>query len=338
MKTERRLGFEPKDRELEKPATTSRAASRPPAAGDGMTQHPVLVVEPQQRMHEAAVPHVDLRRLDEAFADVGVEGRQAAHEEQVGQQVDVSGHGLAVDGQRARQRGHVQQAPLTVREHRPEPPQRPGRHPRPQLRHVPLQIRPNELLAPLGALPVVLGQKARWESASNPQLRSEIAAGLPDVEWRKLEIGDASRQTLAGLPQQIRGGRTEQQELSGNLAAPDPFVDEHPQQLEQSGRALHLVDDHEPAGERAQVPGRVAQLREVGGVLQIEVHALGVAGQPPRQRRLADLPGPEQGDGGKLAEAGGDGRPEGSGNHLAILDTMSVIARLSWGPRAPLHE
>ena len=263
-----------------------------------------------------------------------MEGRQAAHEEQVGEQVDVSGHGLAVDGQRARQLGQVQQAALGVREHGPEPPQRPRRHARPQLGYVPLQTGPNELLPPLGALPVVLGEEARRESAANPQPGGEVAAGLPDVQGRELEIRDAPGQALARLPQQIRGGRSEQQELSGRLAGPDPLVDEHPQRLEQSGRALHLVDHHEPAAEPAQVPGRVVQLRQVGGVLQIEVRAVGGLGQPPRQRRLADLPRPDQGDGGKLAEPGGDGRPEGSGNHLAIRDKKSAIERLSCSARA----
>ena len=178
-----------------------------------MAQYAVLVVETQQRMHDAAVAHVDLRRLDEALAHVGVERRQAAHQEQIRQEVDVAGHGLAVDGQRARQDGHVQDAALPVGPHGPEPPQRLGRHARPQLRDVPLQARPNELLAPLGAVPVALRQEARREAAADPQARSEVAAAFPDVERRQLEIRDASREALARLPQQVRSGGAEEQEL-----------------------------------------------------------------------------------------------------------------------------
>ena len=193
-----------------------------------------------------------------------------------------------------------------------------GRHTRAQLGHVPLQVGSDELLPPLGALPVALRQKAPRKSAADPQPRRELAAGLADIQRGELEIRDASRQGLTGLPQQIRSGRSEQQELSGRFAGSDPLVDERAQQLEQPGRALHLVDNDEPALESPQVAGRVVQFRQIGGLLQIEVHAVGGGGQPPRQRRLADLPRPDQGDGGELPEAGGDDLSEGSGDHLAI--------------------
>ena len=94
-------------------------------------------------------------------------------------------------------------------------------------------------------------------------------------------------------------------------------------------RLLHLVDHHEPPAKPPQVAGGVVQLRRVDRVLQIEVYAVARIRQPPRQRRLAELPRADQGDGGKVPEAGGDGLRDGSGNHLAISDTRSAIARLS---------
>ena len=69
-----------------------------------MARYRFRVDEAQQGMGHAPVAHADLRRLDQALADVAVSRRRAAHQQQVQHQVRILGNGFAVDGEPAGQR------------------------------------------------------------------------------------------------------------------------------------------------------------------------------------------------------------------------------------------
>ena len=56
----------------------------PARSRDGMAEHALGVVEPQQGVDDPAVAHADLGRLHQPFADVGVKRRQPADEEGIG--------------------------------------------------------------------------------------------------------------------------------------------------------------------------------------------------------------------------------------------------------------
>lgn len=49
----------------------------PASPSHWMAQHSLAVIEAEQSMDDAAVTHVDLRRFDEALANIGVEWWQA---------------------------------------------------------------------------------------------------------------------------------------------------------------------------------------------------------------------------------------------------------------------
>ena len=113
-----RIGSVPEDEAL--PART----------GDWMAENALSVVEPQQCVDDAAVANVDLGRLCQSLADVGVERRQSAHQQEIHKQVDIPRYRLAVYGEASGQRSSVPETSLGVREHGPEPAQRVGRDPR----------------------------------------------------------------------------------------------------------------------------------------------------------------------------------------------------------------
>ena len=76
-----------------------------------MAEHALGVVEPQQRVDDAAVANVDLGRLCESLADVGVKGRQPPHEQKVHEQIDIPRYRLAVHGEASGQRSSVHRPP-----------------------------------------------------------------------------------------------------------------------------------------------------------------------------------------------------------------------------------
>ena len=109
-------------------------------------------------------------------------GGEAAHEEQVDEQVEVGGDRLAVHGEGAGERGGVEQAALLVREHRPEPAQGLRRDARPELRDVALEVGADELRAPAQARRVGSGQQALRKAAAQPERVEPLAADLAGVE------------------------------------------------------------------------------------------------------------------------------------------------------------
>jgi hypothetical protein len=65
----------------------------------------------EQRVNEPAVADIDLGRLDQPLADVAVPRSEAAHEEQVYEQLEVSGDRLAIHGEGAGERRGVEESP-----------------------------------------------------------------------------------------------------------------------------------------------------------------------------------------------------------------------------------
>ena len=90
--------------------------------------------------------------------------------------------------------------------------------------------------------------------------------------------------------------------MARGFARLDAFVDQTTQRLEQTGGALHLVDDREPAALRAQITTGVRKLFQIRRIFQIQVQS-GFGGlASARQSRLAHLARAKQGDGGKLTQ------------------------------------
>ena len=58
----------------------------------------------EQRMDKTAVANIDFRRLDQPFADIGMQRRQAAYEHQIYEQVDVTVDASGADFQCLRKR------------------------------------------------------------------------------------------------------------------------------------------------------------------------------------------------------------------------------------------
>lgn len=237
--------------------------------------------------------HVDLGRLDQPFPDVRLKGRQATHQHQVDQQVQVSAHRLAIDRKSAREVGGVEQAALHVSEHRPETAKRGGWNARPELRDVPFEVRANERFAPREAVRVIGREKALRKAAPNPEVGVLLRRDLQDVERRQLHVGEPAGKRL-GLTQQIGRRRTKKEKSPGPLAAPAPGIDQPAEDREQLGHALNLVDDNEPVFVSRQVELRISELVAVPRRFEVQVDTVPLRGDPLCQCRLANLARPQQ--------------------------------------------
>src|ERR1035438_4650397 len=76
------------------------------------------------------------------------------------------------------------------------------------------------------------------------------------------------------------------------------LVDETAQRLEQLGHAVNLVEDDEAVLIGPQEKRRIAELLAVLAGFKIEVKCARLLGDGMRERRLANLPGPQEGYGG----------------------------------------
>ena len=159
-------------------------------------------------MHDPAVAQIDLGRFDQPFAGVGVPGLQSADEQQIDEQVDVVGRGLASDPEAAREVGGVEDAALLVGQHGPESAQGFGSDARPELCDVAFEIRADEITAPAQAARLVGGKQAIGKSAAHPQRIAGDSGGadLQDVEGAELQTGDPPGQRLARLLHQLQAG------------------------------------------------------------------------------------------------------------------------------------
>ncbi len=63
----------------------------PASTRDRMAQHRIPVVKAAERVNDAAVAHVDLRGFHQMLADIGVERRQAATEQEIDKKIEIAG-------------------------------------------------------------------------------------------------------------------------------------------------------------------------------------------------------------------------------------------------------
>ena len=214
-------------------------------------------------MHEPAVPDVHFGRLHQPLAGVGDEGWQSPDQQQISQEIDVAGDHRRADGQARGQRRGVQQGPLGVSEHPPQPFQRgSGDRAGRELRDVALQVGGDEVQPVRETVGVVGGKEALREAAAQPQSSESlfVRRRLENIEGMKRYVCDAPRQALARLPQQVHGGRAQDQKPACAPASTAPGIDEATELTKQLRRAMDLVDDHQ-TGRRTsggKEPGRPA--------------------------------------------------------------------------------
>ena len=85
-----------------------------------MTQRRIPAIKSEQRVDNAAVAYIDLRRFHQSLADIGVEGRQAPHQQKINKQVEIAGDCLAINAETTRELCRIERAALHMSQHRPE--------------------------------------------------------------------------------------------------------------------------------------------------------------------------------------------------------------------------
>ena len=98
-----------------------------------------------------------------------------------------------------------------------------------------------------------------------------LRPGLQDVERPEIDIGDAARERLARLAEEIDRGGAEHQEPAMPASGAPAFVDEAPQRHEQLGHPVYLVEDHQPVLVIAQEERRLGELGAVLGRFEVQV-------------------------------------------------------------------
>ena len=131
-------------------------------------------------------------------------------------------------------------------------------------------------------------------------------ASFQNVQGTEFDIGNPAGQGLARLPEQFDRSRSQKKEPAGPAVAAATAVDKAPERLEQFGRTLDFVEDHQFVFMGCQIVGRIGEPCAIRWRLKVEINGFG-AGQRPgsdgfRQRCLAGLARTEQGDGGELPE------------------------------------
>ena len=180
-------------------------------------------------------------------------------------------------------------------QHGPESPQGLGRHPHPELRDVPLQVRANEVEPPAGAGRVAPGGEGIGEATAYPERLAPIS-DLQGIQTGQLLVDDAPRQRLRRLPEQRIRSRPEEEKLPGAAALTAALVNLAPEHPKETGDPLDLVQDRQPPGVKLQIPHRVRETGGIAGILEIEVEAVRCLRRNlARKRGLADLARTEEG-------------------------------------------
>ena len=73
------------------------------------------------------------------------------------------------------------------------------------LRNIPLQVGANEVPSPFHAQIVAVREEAERKAAANPKGFDCGGRHFQRIKRAKLQIGNATGQTFAGLPEQIHG-------------------------------------------------------------------------------------------------------------------------------------
>src|SRR3989338_10505071 len=131
--------------------------------------------------------------------------RQAAHEQQVNEQIEIACCGFGINAKVAGELGGVEQTALMVGKHAPEAAQGFGSDARAELWDIALQIGADEILPPAQAACSIGSEQAFRKAAANPYFVSLECLRFQYVEGCKLEISDAPCQCFAGLFEQFQG-------------------------------------------------------------------------------------------------------------------------------------
>ncbi len=121
---------------------------------------------------------------------------------------------------------------------------------------------------------------------------------FPNVKRSHVDIGDATGEAFAGLPEQIDGSRAEYEEPAGAMTAAAALVNQAAQRLEYFRRAVDFIENDQPVLIGAQKKRRLDQLVPVLRRLQIEIERVGALRDCQGERRLADLTRANEGNGG----------------------------------------
>ncbi len=165
--------------------------------------------------------------------------------------------------------------------------------------NVPLQIGPDEILAPAQAARGTRRQQALGKAAAQPQIVDRQVAGFQDSERRQFQISDASSQRFARLFEELQACGTQYQVLSGPAPLPALAVYQAAQDREKTGGAMNLVENHQLVEMVRQIQLGLGQLAAIRFRFQVEVHEWPGQGfgRLPGQRRLAHLTRADQSDG-----------------------------------------
>jgi len=184
---------------------------------DGVGVERIQGFDAQQGMQQPAIAQVNLRRLDQALAQVGVVRRQHSQHEGVRQDIQVAPHSRRGQSKAGGNLAGVPELAVQVGEHEPEAAQLAGGYGNAQLRQILFQKSPDEGVAPAQAGLVAGGEKTLRKTAAQQEFLLVLRCRTDFIqrEGGELQIFDASGQRLRRLPPQCRGCRTEQQKTSG---------------------------------------------------------------------------------------------------------------------------
>ena len=262
-----------------------------------MRDHVLAAGEPKQRMQNARVADEDLGRAHLPLADVLVPRLQLSHHEDGRQQVQVAPHRGMGDAEGAPEFGAVPNLPVPMREHRPKPPQRRGRHRTAKLRHVPCEEGLDEAIPPTPAGGLRTRQVGEREAAAQPKAL-QVGHLVQAQAIERVEPHAASKR-LGRLLEQVRRRAAENQKPRRRTGP----VRQHAKQRKDLRQALNLVEHHQ-APQWPQLQPRIRQTRQIGRIFQVEPMRGPAPGgrELPRQGRLAYLPRTEDRNHRKLAQ------------------------------------
>jgi len=225
-------------------------------------------------MEQTAVPDPYFRAAHQALAHVAAPGAEAADQQQVDEQVHVASHRRRRDAETRSQPRLIQERPLPVRQHPPQPRDRLGGKPRREHRHVALQIAPDKIPPPGERVGVPSAQGGTAGNRRAP--RASRGQGPPagssrGNRWGQFDVADPPRQRLGGLPHQVERGGPEQ--TGSRRAGPPLSGGRQPpaQDGEQLRSPVDFIDHHQLAGLGAQVDIGVLEPAAVGRAFQVEV-------------------------------------------------------------------
>src|SRR3546814_14032548 len=160
-----------------------------------------------------------------------------------------------------------------VCQHGPEATQRFGGDPRSEHGNIALQIGADEISSPSLAQPVAGCNETFRKTTTCPEPIEFSVGDLARVQRLHFEIADTPGEALPGLREQINRGGSQQEEPSRSKAFPPPPVDQSAQDLEEAGKAVNLVEDHELVFMPLKVEFWISELCATGVGFEIEIRS-----------------------------------------------------------------